>query len=87
LSSKVRQQSPIEGLREIRLAGLGIAILSDRDVHDEVGRGLLVPLELADGGPEQLAIRALHPSSRFVPPKVRLFTAALAKALHRASSS
>ncbi|UEM07684.1 LysR family transcriptional regulator (plasmid) [Skermanella rosea] len=74
----------IEGLREICLAGLGIAILSDWDVREEVARGQIVPLRLTDGEPEPLAIWAVHPSSRFVPPKVRLFTAALAEALRRA---
>ncbi|CAO3438155.1 LysR substrate-binding domain-containing protein [Azospirillum doebereinerae] len=73
----------IEGLREICLAGLGVAILSDWDVRAEVAEGRLVPLALADGEPEPLAIWALHPSSRFVPPKVRLFVAALETALRR----
>lgn len=74
----------IEGLREICLAGLGIAILSDWDVREEVDLGRLVPIRLADGDLEELAIWAVRPSSRFVPPKVRLFTAALAGALRRA---
>lgn len=71
----------IEGLREMCLAGLGIAILSDWDVHEAVDDGQLVRFTLADGEPEPLAIWAVYPSSRFVPPKVRLFMAALETAL------
>jgi Transcriptional regulator len=85
-SNRIRVQArfsanSIEGLREICRAGLGIAILSDWDVREEVARGDLVPITLADGELEPLEIWAVHPSSRFVPPKVRLFTEALAKAL------
>ncbi|WP_207460511.1 LysR family transcriptional regulator [Azospirillum sp. SYSU D00513] len=73
----------IEGLREICLAGLGIAVLSDWDVREDVRQGRLVPLPLAGGELEPLAIWALYPSARFVPPKVRLFIAALERALRR----
>ncbi|MHA7064157.1 LysR family transcriptional regulator [Azospirillum argentinense] len=71
----------IEGLRDICLAGLGIAVLSEWDVRDEVARGALVALRLSDGALEPLAVWGVHPSARFVPPKVRLFMDALAKAL------
>ncbi|MFL7904750.1 LysR family transcriptional regulator [Azospirillum argentinense] len=71
----------IEGLRDICLAGLGIAILSEWDVREEVARGALVALRLFDGELEPLAVWGVHPSARFVPPKVRLFMDALAKAL------
>ncbi|KAA0679638.1 LysR family transcriptional regulator [Azospirillum brasilense] len=71
----------IEGVRDVCLAGLGIAILSGWDVREEVEAGALVPLHLSDGALDELAVWAIHPSSRFVPPKVRLFTAALARAL------
>ncbi|QCN99410.1 LysR family transcriptional regulator (plasmid) [Azospirillum argentinense] len=71
----------IEGLRDICLAGLGIAVLSEWDVRDEVARGALVALTLSDGALEPLAVWGVHPSARFVPPKVRLFMDALAKAL------
>ena len=71
----------IEGLRDICLAGLGIAVLSEWDVREEVARGALVPLRLSDGALEPLAVWGVHPSARFVPPKVRLFMDALAKTL------
>ncbi|MBP2293778.1 LysR family transcriptional regulator [Azospirillum rugosum] len=85
-SQRVRVQgrfsaNSIEGLREICLSGAGIAILSGWDVRDEVAAGRLVPIELSDGELEPLAIWAVHPSSRFVPPKVRLFVDALERAL------
>lgn len=71
----------IEGLRDICLAGLGIAVLSDWDVREEVARGVLVALTLSDGALEPLAVWGVHPSARFVPPKLRLFMDALGKAL------
>ncbi len=71
----------VEGLHQICLAGLGIAMLSTWDVREEVEDGRLETLTLADGAPEQLPIWAVHPSSRFVPPKVRLFVSALEAAL------
>lgn len=71
----------IEGVHQACLSGLGIAMLSIWDAREEVADGRLVPLALVDGAPEPLAIWAVHPSSRFVPPKVRLFTAALEAAL------
>ncbi|WP_188262804.1 LysR family transcriptional regulator [Azospirillum tabaci] len=71
----------IEGLRDICLAGLGIAVLSEWDVREEVARGTLAALRLSDGALEPLAVWGVHPSARFVPPKVRLFMDALARAL------
>lgn len=71
----------IEGLRDICLAGFGVAVLSEWDVREEVARGALVALRLCDGELEPLAVWGVHPSARFVPPKVRLFMDALAKAL------
>lgn len=71
----------IEGLREMCLADLGIAVLSDWDVREETADGRLVRLTVEDGEPEPLAVWAVHPSSRFVPAKVRLFMTALEKTL------
>lgn len=71
----------IEGVRALCLAGHGIAMLSDWDVRQDLAEGRLAVVPLAEGEPEPLGIWALHPSHRFVPPKVRLFVAALETAL------
>jgi DNA-binding transcriptional LysR family regulator len=69
--------SSIEALHQACLGGLGIANLSAWDVAEEVAAGALVPIPLAAGEPEPLAIWAVYPTTRLVPPKVRVFIAAL----------
>lgn len=75
--------SSVEALHQACLDGLGIANLSGWYTREEVAEGRLVPLPLADAEPEPLAIWAVSPSRRFVPPKVRLFVAALEAHLAR----
>jgi DNA-binding transcriptional LysR family regulator len=75
--------SSIEALHQACLGGLGIANLSDWDVAEEVAAGALVPIPLAAGEPEPLAIWAVYPTTRLVPPKVRVFIAALEAHLRR----
>lgn len=70
-----------EALRDIALAGGGIVILSTWNAREDVAAGRMVRLTLADGEPEPLAIWAVHPSAHLVPPKVRLFVAALERAV------
>lgn len=67
----------IEALREACLRGLGLALLSEWNVTDDVSAGRLVPLPLEDAEPETLGIWALYPTARLVPPKARLFVEAL----------
>ena len=67
----------IEALREACLRGLGLALLSEWNVTDDVTAGRLVPLPLDDAEPETLGIWALYPTARLVPPKARLFVEAL----------
>ncbi|OAP38250.1 LysR family transcriptional regulator [Sinorhizobium glycinis] len=71
----------IEGCHAACLAGAGIALLSDWNVADDLSSGRLARVTLEDAEPETLAIWAVYPTSRFVPPKVRVFIDALASAL------
>jgi DNA-binding transcriptional LysR family regulator len=66
-----------EALREACIGGAGIALLSGWMVIDDLQAGRLVELVLEDGAPEPLDIWAVHPSSRLVPDKTRIFIAAL----------
>ena len=73
--------SSIDALHRACLDGIGIALLSAWNTADDVSAGRLVALPLADAEPEPWAIWAVYPTSRFVPPKVRLFVAALERHL------
>ncbi|MCB4770694.1 LysR family transcriptional regulator [Ancylobacter sp. Lp-2] len=61
--------------------GLGIANLSDWNLHDDIARGLLRRVQLADAVPEPLSIWAVYPTRRLVPAKVRQFIEALSQRL------
>jgi DNA-binding transcriptional LysR family regulator len=74
--------SSVDALHQACLGGLGIAMLSEWYVQDDVRHGLLVPIDLTDGGPQPLPIWAVYPTTRLVPPKVRAFVSALARHLH-----
>lgn len=67
----------IEALHEACLRGVGVALLAEWNVADDVAAGHLVPLSLDDGEPEGLGIWAVYPTARLVPPKARLFVEAL----------
>ncbi len=67
----------IEGLHQACLCGLGIALLSEWAVRDELASGQLVPVTLRDAVAEALAISAIYPSRRLLPAKVRLLVDAL----------
>jgi DNA-binding transcriptional LysR family regulator len=76
--------SSVEALHQACLGGLGITMLSDWDVRDEVAVGHLLPVPLGGWEPESLTIWAVYPSARLVPPKVRVFIGALEAYLRRA---
>lgn len=63
----------IEILHRACVEGLGIALLSEWDVHSEIKDGSLVPLPLHDAIAETLSVSAVYPSRQFLPSKVRLF--------------
>lgn len=73
--------SSIDAVHATCLGGLGLALLSAWDVADEIRSGALVPIELDAALPEARSIWAVFPSARLVPPKLRVFIAALERAL------
>lgn len=75
--------SSVEALHQACRGGLGITILSGWDVAEELASGELVRV-LADAGElESHAIWAVYPTARLVPPKVRVFMAAVEERLRR----
>jgi len=86
VESSLRLQSrfsstSIEGCHAACLAGAGIALLSDWNIADDLSSGRLMRVILEDAEPETLAIWAVYPTSRLVPPKVRVFIDAVVSAL------
>ncbi len=86
VESSLRLQSrfsstSIEGCHAACLAGAGIALLSDWNVADDLESGRLMRVALEDAEPETLAIWAVYPTSRLVPPKIRAFIDTLVSAL------
>ena len=75
--------SSVEALHQACVGGLGIANLSAWDVQEALEAGRLVAVPLSDAVPEPLAIWAVYPTSRLVPPKVRAFVAVLEKRLRQ----
>lgn len=65
--------SSVDGFLSACVSGLGLAQLSAWDAQDEVAKGRLVPVPLADASPRDLAIWAVFPSRRQVLPKLRIF--------------
>nr|WP_244427718.1 LysR substrate-binding domain-containing protein [Sinorhizobium fredii] len=57
------------------------ALLSDWNIADDLKSRRLLRVTLADAEPETLAISAVYPTSRLVPPKVRVFIDELMSAL------
>jgi DNA-binding transcriptional LysR family regulator len=73
--------SSVESLHAACCAGLGLALLSDWVVAHDLAAGRLQPVPLADATPEPLAIWAVYPSRRLLPPKVGVFIEALQRQL------
>lgn len=73
--------SSVEGVREMCVAGAGIAQLTALDIREEVERGELVTLTLCDVVMPALAIWALLPTRRYTPRRVTTFLAALKQSL------
>jgi DNA-binding transcriptional LysR family regulator len=73
--------SSIEALHQACIGGAGLALLSQWDVADELRSGALVSVDLRNASPQELAIWAVYPSARLVPPKLRVFVAALERRL------
>lgn len=75
----------IDGLLEPCRSGAGIALIADWNVRRELAEGSLVPITLADADPDDLAIWAVHPTTRLVPAKLRVFVALLESKLGQPS--
>ncbi len=73
--------SSIEAVYEACRGGLGIATLSRWYVDPAFDAGEVEQIVLEDAEPEPLAIWAVYPSARMIPPKVRMFVAALEQSL------
>lgn len=71
----------IDAVQAACVAGAGIACMAAWNAAQEVAAGALVPVELADAVVEPWGIWAITPSPRLIPPKVRLFIAALQERL------
>lgn len=71
----------VEGLHQACLDGLGIALLSEWVVREDLAAGRLVPLDLRDATADPLAIWAVYPTRRMLPSKVSLFVDALHRKL------
>lgn len=65
--------SGVETLHMACLGGLGITMLSDWNIREDVAAGRLVEVPLADAVLESWSIWAVYPSARLVPAKTRLF--------------
>lgn len=75
--------SGVEALHLACLGGLGITMLSDWNIREDVAAGRLVEIPLADAVLESWSIWAVYPTARLVPAKTRLFIDALAAHLKR----
>lgn len=73
--------SGVETLHMACLGGVGIAMLSDWNIREDVAAGRLVEVPLADAVLESWSIWAVYPSARLVPAKTRLFIDTLARHL------
>jgi DNA-binding transcriptional LysR family regulator len=67
----------MEALHEAAVRGLGIVQLSEWNVRDDLARGRLVEIKLADGVVPDQGIWAVLPTRRLVPRKVHFFLDAL----------
>lgn len=70
--------SGIEALHQACLGGMGITMLSDWNIQEDVAAGRLIEVSLADAVLEPWSIWAVYASARLTPAKVRLFIDALA---------
>lgn len=73
--------STFEVVHQACLSGLGICALAEWNAAPDVAAGHLVPIPLADGDIDPIAIWAVTPSARLVPPKVSAFVNALQQRL------
>jgi DNA-binding transcriptional LysR family regulator len=75
--------SSVDAVRTATLQGLGLAMLTYWDVHEQLRNGDLVAVVLEDAAMEDLSIWALTPTRRYVPARVKIFLDALERELAR----
>jgi len=73
----------VEGVRAACVQGLGLAMMTQWDVMEEIADGSLTPIQLEDAVLPPLSVWALYPTRKYVPPRVRVFMAELKSALAR----
>lgn len=69
--------STVDAVRAACIAGVGIAMLTYWDVHEQVARGELQRIVLADVEPREVGIWAVFPTRARMPARVRAFIDAL----------
>jgi DNA-binding transcriptional LysR family regulator len=79
--------STVDAVRAACLAGVGIAMMTYWDVHEQLEREELKRIVLADAEPDELGIWAVFPSRRYMPVRVRAFIDALRDRLHMGSAA
>lgn len=72
----------VDGVRAACLAGMGIAMMTYWDVHEQLERGALKRITLADAEPHELGIWAVYPTRRLTPSRVKVLIEALRARLH-----
>ncbi|PMY01248.1 LysR family transcriptional regulator, partial [Pseudomonas sp. MPR-R2A5] len=65
--------STVDAVRAACVAGVGIAMLTYWDVHEQIARGELVRIALMDVEPLEVGIWAVFPSRTHLPARVRAF--------------
>jgi DNA-binding transcriptional LysR family regulator len=73
--------STVDAVRAACIAGVGIAMMTYWDVHEQMERDELRRIVLADAEPGELDIWAVFPTRRHVPGRVRAFIDALRERL------
>lgn len=73
--------SSVDAVRAACIAGVGIAMMTYWDVYEQIERGELKRIGLADAEPDELGIWAVFPTRRHMPVRVRAFIDALRERL------
>lgn len=79
--------STVDAVRAACIAGVGIAMLTYWDVHEQIARGELQRIVLADVEPLEVGIWAVFPTRTHMPARVRAFIDALRNRLLAAADA
>jgi DNA-binding transcriptional LysR family regulator len=69
--------STVDAVRAACIAGVGVAMLTYWDVHEQIARGELQRIVLTDVEPLEVGIWAVFPTRTQMPARVRAFIDAL----------